>query len=141
MCGMLGFPSHFTEEEKQDKWALLVAPVGSDGVSIDREGDGPAPIQSDVALWATLLSPNRTISREMPSAAGERKAYMQIVQTSGFNQGPAQGAHARVEIGDQSVEMREGDGAFIHAAPKEEVRLTNLGSSVAEVLLFDVGLD
>jgi len=133
--------SHFTEEEKQDKWALLVAPIGSDGVSTDREGDGPVPIQSDVALWATVLSPNGTVSRAMPSSEGERKAYVQVVQTSGFNQGAAWGAHVRVEIGDQSVEMREGDGVFVHAAPKEELRMTNLGDSVAEVLLFDVDLD
>jgi len=130
--------SHFTEEEKQDKWALLVAPVGTDGVTTDREGDGPAPIQSDVALWATLLSPKRTVSRTMPSSDGERKAYMQVVQTSGFNEGRARGAHVRVEIGNRSVEMKEGDGAFVHAAPKEELRMTNLGNSVAEVLLFDV---
>ena len=77
----------------------------------------------------------------MPSSGGERKAYMQVVQTSGFNQGPARGAHVRVEIGNQSVEMKEGDGAFVYAAPKEELRTTNLGNSVAEVLLFDVDLD
>jgi hypothetical protein len=136
-----GFPSHFTEEEKQDKWALLVAPIGSDGVSTDREGDGPTPIQSDVALWATILSPNRTISRDMPTSERERKAYLQVVQTSGFNKGPARGAHVRVEIGNQSVEMKEGDGAFVHAAPKEELRMTNLGNCEAEVLLFDVDLD
>jgi hypothetical protein len=135
------FASHFTEEEKQDKWALLVAPIGKDGVTTDREGNGPTPVQSDVALWATVLSPNRTVSRAMPSSSGERKAYMQVVQTSGFNQGPARGAHVRVEIGEQSVEMKEGDGAFVHAAPKEELRMTNLGNSVAEVLLFDVDLD
>jgi quercetin 2,3-dioxygenase len=110
-------------------------------VTTDREGDGPAPVQSDVALWATVLSPNRTVSRDMPSSGGERKAYMQVVQTSGFNQGTARGAHVRVEIGNQSVEMKEGDGAFVHAAPKEELRMTNLGNSVAEVLLFDVDLD
>ncbi|KAH9975807.1 RmlC-like cupin domain-containing protein, partial [Lactifluus volemus] len=134
------FTRHFTEEEKQDKWALLVAPVGSDGVSTDRDGDGPAPVQSDVAFYATVLSPNRIISREMPRLEGERKAYIQVVQSSGFNQGVALGAHVRVEIGNQSVEMREGDGVFVHAAPREELRMTNLGSSVAEVLLFDVGL-
>ncbi|KAI0285984.1 pirin domain-containing protein [Russula aff. rugulosa BPL654] len=135
------FTRHFTEEEKQDKWALLVAPVGKDGVTTEREGDGPAPVQSDVALWATILSPNRTVSRDMPSSSTERKAYMQVVQTSGFNKGPAQGAHVRVEIGNQSVEMKEGDGAFVHAAPEEELRMTNLGNCVAEVLLFDVDLD
>jgi quercetin 2,3-dioxygenase len=110
-------------------------------VTTEREGDGPTPVQSDVSLWATVLSPNRTVSRAMPSSSSERKAYMQVVQTSGFNQGPARGAHVRVEIGDQSVEMKEGDGAFVHAAPEEELRMTNLGDSVAEVLLFDVDLD
>ncbi|KAH9004588.1 pirin domain-containing protein [Lactarius hatsudake] len=134
------FTRHFTEDEKQDKWALLVAPVGSDGVTLEREGEGPAPVQSDVAFWATILSPDRTISRAMPSKEGERKAYLQVVQTSGFNHGEGKGAHVRVEIGGQSVEMREGDGAFVHASPREELRVTNLGSSTAEVLLFDVDL-
>ena len=133
--------SHFTEEEKQDRWALLVAPIGSDGVSTDREGDGPAPIQADVALWATVLSPNSTVSRDMPSSEGGRKAYLQVVQTSGFNQGTARGAHVRAQVGTQSVEMKEGDGTFVYAAPKEELRVTNLGNSVAEVLLFDVDLN
>jgi len=135
------FTRHFTEEEKQDRWALVVAPIGSDGVSTDREGDGPTPIQSDVTLWATVLSPNSTVSRDMPSQKGERKAYLQLLQTSGFNQGTARGAHIRVQVGDQSVEMREGDGTFVHAAPKEELRVTNLGDSVAEILLFDVDLN
>jgi quercetin 2,3-dioxygenase len=76
----------------------------------------------------------------MPSLEGERKAYIQMVQSSGFNQGAAKGVRVRVEIGDQSVEMGEGDGVFVHAAPREELRMTNLGSSVAEVLLFDVDL-
>ena len=110
-------------------------------MSTDREGDGPAPIQSDVTFWVTALSANKTISRAMPSTQGERKAYLQMAQLSGFNQGPGRGSHVRVEIGNQSVEMREGDGVFVHAAPKEELRLTNLGDSVAEVLLFDVDLD
>lgn len=110
-------------------------------MSTDREGHGPAPIQSDVTLWVTVLSPNKTVSRAMPSTEGERKAYLQVAQLSGFNQGPARGSHLRVEIGNQSVEMKEGDGVFVHAAPKEELRLTNLGDSAAEVLLFDVELD
>jgi quercetin 2,3-dioxygenase len=76
----------------------------------------------------------------MPRLEGERRAYIQLVQSSGFNQSVAQGAHVRVEIDNQSVEMREGDGVFVHAAPREQLRMTNLGSSVAEVLLFDVGL-
>lgn len=76
----------------------------------------------------------------MPSKEGERKAYLQVVQTSGFNRGAGKGAHVQVEIGDQSVEMREGDGAFVHASPREELRMINLGSSTAEVLLFDVDL-
>ena len=76
----------------------------------------------------------------MPSKEGERKAYLQVVQTSGFNTGAGKGAHVKVEIGGQSVEMREGDGAFVHASPSEELRMTNLGSSTAEVLLFDIDL-
>ena len=107
---------------------------------MEHEGEGPAPVQSDIAFWATVLSPDRAISRAMPSKEGERKAYLQVVQTSGFNLGAGKGAHVRVEIGGQSVEMREGDGAFVHASPGEELRMINLGGSAAEVLLFDVDL-
>jgi quercetin 2,3-dioxygenase len=110
-------------------------------VSTSREGHGPAPVQSDVTLWVTVLSPNKTVSRAMPSREGERKAYLQVAQLSGFNQGRGRGSQVRVEIGKQSVEMKEGDGVFVHAAPKEELRLINLGDSVAEVLLFDVDLN
>ncbi|KAI0255731.1 hypothetical protein BJV78DRAFT_1151233 [Lactifluus subvellereus] len=98
------FTRHFTQEEKQDKWVLLDAPMGSD---VQR-----------ITLWATLLSPNRTISHEMPSSDVEREVYMQVVQTSEFNLGAAQGAHVRVGFGNQSIEMRDGDGAFVHAAPR-----------------------
>jgi hypothetical protein len=49
-------------------------------------------------------------------------------------------AHVRVEFGNQSIEKRDGDGAFIRAAPRERLRITNLGSNVAEILLFDIDL-
>lgn len=37
--------SHFTDEEKKDKWARIVAPVIDEGVLPDREGSGPAPVR------------------------------------------------------------------------------------------------
>lgn len=38
--------SHFTDEEKKDKIATIVAPVGTPGVIDEREASGPTPVSS-----------------------------------------------------------------------------------------------
>lgn len=37
---------HFTDDDKRDKWAHLVAPVTAEGFNVDdqREGKGPTPV-------------------------------------------------------------------------------------------------
>ena len=44
------FTRHFTDEEKADKWAKVIAPVWTDGVKDMREGERPAPVQSASTL-------------------------------------------------------------------------------------------
>lgn len=130
---------HFTDEEKKDKWVQVVAPVGTPAVSESREGSGPAPVQSPVSLFATLLSPSVSLVHTLPeSATGQRKAYIHVVQTSGYNHLSAKGASARISGDGAELELKEGDGAFVVGEAGKELKVENTGDRVAEILLFDV---
>ena len=143
------FTRHFSDEEKKDRWCKVFAPVGDEGVLEDREGKGPAPVQSPVTLWATLLSSQTKLSSVFPEKAWTqqaestplRKKYVHVVQTSGYKTGEAQGASVRVSAtpaGEEAVVLREGDGAYIFGEKGKELLVENVGDKVAEVLLFDV---
>ncbi|PSR80355.1 hypothetical protein PHLCEN_2v6740 [Hermanssonia centrifuga] len=135
------FTRHFPDEEKRDKWAQIVAPVGADGVVEKREASGPAPVHSPLSLYASLISPSITLSHTLPAASktSQRKAYIHVVQTSGYNPGKADGAHVKVGGPDgESVELREGDGSYIMIDAGSTMEVQNIGDKVAEVLLFDV---
>ncbi|KAF8527289.1 pirin domain-containing protein [Gautieria morchelliformis] len=132
------FTRHFTDEEKKDKWARVVAPVESEGVVAEREASGPAPVQSPVSLYATLLSPSSTITHTFSSPSegnAQRRGYVHVVQTSGYNTGKAAGATVQLNGG---LMLAEGDGAFALAGEGEKIEVKNVGDRVAEVLLFDV---
>lgn len=118
----------------------VVAPVNAPGVTDKREDAGPAPVQSPLTLFATMLSPSRSLSHTLltgPTKA--RKAYVHVIQTSGYNPGPATGAVVKVQ-GEKGVEveLREGDGAYVHGESGAELKVENVGEGVAEVLLFDL---
>ncbi|KAH8100741.1 pirin domain-containing protein [Phellopilus nigrolimitatus] len=141
------FTRHFTDEEKKDKWAHVVAPTTSPSVILEREGAGPAPVQSPVSLYATLISPSTSLAHTFPStsAAGEaaaasaqRKAYMHVVQTSGYNPKAANGASVKISGEGAELVLREGDGAYIYGEVGRNLLVENVGDRVAEVLLFDV---
>lgn len=137
------FPSHFSDEEKKDKWARVVAPVGAERVVEKREASGPAPVHSPLTLFASLISPTTTLSHTLPSTAESadtpHKVFVHVAQTSGFNLGRANGAEITVSAPDgSSVVMREGDGMYILGDAGVTLRLQNTGDRVAEVLLFDV---
>ncbi|TFY68282.1 hypothetical protein EVG20_g3618 [Dentipellis fragilis] len=134
------YTRHFTDEEKANNWVRVVAPVESKGVTREREGTGPAPVYSDVSFWVTRLGAKAAVSRRLPASASreERKAYLQIIQRSGFNQGPGQGATVSVQLGESVVSMREGDGAFIYGREGDELDVENTSDITAEILLFDV---
>lgn len=141
----LFFRSHFTDDEKKDKWVRVVAPVGATGVSSDREGSGPAPVQSPVALSATLLSPSSTLTHVLPAgttsegaATPERKVYVHVIQSSGYNPKAAGGSSIKVTGSGAEVVLKEGDGAYVLGAEGAELKFENTGDLVAEVLLFDV---
>lgn len=132
------YRSHFSDEEKKDKLVPVVAPVGTEGVLVEREAQGPAPVESNLILYATLLSPSKAVSHLFGAPVqGEtlRRGYLHVVQTSGYNTGKATGATVQVNGG---LILSEGDGAFIEAPQDGKVEIANIGDRVAEVLFFDL---
>ncbi len=134
------FTRHFTDEEKRDRWAHIVAPTGTVGVVEKREAAGPAPVHSPLNLHATLISPEKKLSHSFHSSGvAQRKGYVHVVQTSGYNPKEASGAHVRL-VGAEGgpLDLKEGDGVYIVANPGEELTMENVGDRIAEVLLFDM---
>ena len=72
------------------------------------------------------------------AADTQRKAYVHVVQTSGYNPDAANGASVRVAGGGAELVLREGDGAYILGTAGEQLSVENVGDSIAEVLLFDI---
>ncbi|KAH9849856.1 pirin domain-containing protein [Lenzites betulinus] len=133
------FTRHFDDAAKKDQWAHVVAPSGAPGVEEKREASGPAPVHSPLDLFATLLSPGKALAHTFQAGAAQRKGYIHVVQTSGYNPKEANGGRVRITAADgSSLDLREGDGAYIMAAPGEELSVENAGETVTEVLLFDM---
>ncbi|KAG9004015.1 hypothetical protein FRB94_002724 [Tulasnella sp. JGI-2019a] len=132
------FNRHFTDAEKTDKLVTIVAPVGQDGVTEEREGSGPTPIHSHVSLSASILTPGKSVTYTFPTAEKSlegRKGYVHLIQTTGYNTGAAKGNKIRLNEG---MELAEGDGSFVYGAAGEELKIENVGSTNAELLLFDI---
>ncbi|KAH9933453.1 RmlC-like cupin domain-containing protein [Fomitopsis serialis] len=136
------YTRHFEEEEKRDKWCLVVAPADAPGVTEAREASStPAPVHSPLSLHAAVMSPSKSLPHTFPAAGRDpvRKVYLQIAQTSGYNPSKERrGAHIKVSVGDVSEELWEGDGAYIIGEPGKELVVENVSELTAEVLLFDV---
>jgi hypothetical protein len=113
---------------------LVVAPIGTEGVTTDRKGSGAAPIHSPVFVSAAVLSPNT----RLPHTQRSTKAYVHVPQTSGYNRKGAVGASVRVTSAGGEVVIREGDGAYIHGTSGAELAVMNIGDRIAEVLMFDI---
>jgi len=130
------FTRHFTDEEKTDKWAKVVAPVWADGVKDAREGDGPAPVQSALTLYASILGTGKALSKPLEG----KKAYVQVIQTSGYNDRQATGASVKFTTkGGDEAELREGDGAYVDVMKEGAIlEVENVGDQAAELLVFDL---
>ena len=63
--GVFSPSTHFTDGEKADKWAKVVAPVWTDGVKDIREGERPAPVQSALTLSASIIGTGKALSRPL----------------------------------------------------------------------------
>ncbi|KAJ4493574.1 RmlC-like cupin domain-containing protein [Lentinula edodes] len=129
------FTRHFSDEEKRDAWVRVVANANAEGVQKDlregsKQGEGPAPVQSPLTMYATLLNPGKRVSQGMKGLKG----YVHVVMRSGYNEGPADGATIRVS----GQTLREGDGAYLQVPSDSDVVVENVGDRVAEVILFDI---
>ncbi|KAJ3827341.1 RmlC-like cupin domain-containing protein [Lentinula raphanica] len=129
------FTRHFSDAEKQDAWVRVVASVNAEGVQKDlregsKQGEGPAPVQSPLTMYATLLSPRKSLNL----AVKGMKGYVHVVMRSGYNEGPATGA--TIQISGQN--LKEGDGAYLQVPLGSDVVVENVGDRVAEVILFDL---
>ncbi|CAE6519234.1 unnamed protein product [Rhizoctonia solani] len=132
------FTRHFTDAEKRDTLLKVVAPVDGPDVSDQREGTGPTPVHAQLSVYASILSPGKTVVHTFPEPKeGEaaRKAYVHVIQTSGYNTGAAKGAKVQLNGG---LELSEGDGAFAGAPGGELIQIANTGDKDAEVLVFDL---
>jgi len=126
------FTRHFTDAEKRDNLLRIVAPAGSPGVNVQREASGPTPIHSALSVYQSILSPGKSVTHNV--SRSNAKVYVHLIQTSGYNTGPATGAS--VEFAGTTI--REGDGAFVWASKEGELTFNNTGSKDAEFLVFDV---
>ena len=132
------FTRKFTEAEKTNTLVPVVAPVGSEGITEDREAHGPTPVHSPLYMFATILEPGKTVKHTLKKSKDEaelRKGYIHVIQTSGYNKGTATGN--TVSLNDE-LKLAEGDGAFITGPEGGEITILNVGSSSAELLLFDL---
>jgi redox-sensitive bicupin YhaK (pirin superfamily) len=129
---------HFTDEEKRDTLVPVVAPVGSKDVTDVRTGSGPAPVHSPVWLYSTILSPGKDVVHTLQAPGKglpKRKAYLHVIQTSGYNKGKASGSLVKV---NNDLFLSEGDGAFAQGSEGDTIRIENAGDTDAEVLVFEM---
>ena len=73
------YTRHFSDEEKKDQWCMVVAPTKAEGVTVEREAKGPAPVHSNLSVHASILSQDKNLSRSLQGS----KAYVHVIQTSG----------------------------------------------------------
>ncbi|KAF9649173.1 pirin domain-containing protein [Thelephora ganbajun] len=129
------YTRHFSDDDKKDKWAHVVAPAVKDSQDTfdKREATGPAPVHSPLDVFATILSPTASLSH----TAERTNVYAHLTQRSGYNPGPASGATVKIDVGGDSVQLREGDGVYITLTPGTKVDVENIGERDGELLLFD----
>jgi quercetin 2,3-dioxygenase len=131
------YTRNFSDEEKTDAFVPIVAHVNNSelGVVKEREAKGPAPVHSPLTLYATLLSPEKSLTQDLRG----KKGYVHLAQTSGYNPGQANGGKIKV-FGEEGVDatLREGDGAYLYMGDDKKVTIENTGDRSTEVLLFDL---
>lgn len=129
------YTRHFSDDQKRNKWAHIVAPAtkASQDVIDKREASGPAPVHSPLDALATILSPTSSLSY----TARRTKVYAHLIQRSGYNTGTPSGAAVKIDVGSDSVQLREGDGVYITLTPGVNVGVQNVGEKDGELLLFD----
>ena len=129
---------HFSDAEKRDRVVTVVAPPGHPGVTEDREGTGPAPVHSDLAMHATILSPGSAVKHTFSPAT--KRAYVHYITTS-YRSPRHEQAQPTLELtaGTTTLKLAEGDGAFVEGSISgAQLQLSNTGTQDAELLIWDL---
>ncbi|GAA6063888.1 hypothetical protein JCM10212_001370 [Sporobolomyces blumeae] len=146
------YTRHFPRSAKLDQLVKVVAPVSdseSDETVVDaREGTGPAPVHSDLTLYASILTPKsgRVISH--PLDPRTRRAYVHSIMKGGYRS-PSASASDKFEDGGARLEvngglvLEEGDGAFVTVdlasqVEDRKIEVRNVGERDVEWLLFEM---
>jgi redox-sensitive bicupin YhaK (pirin superfamily) len=80
------YTRHFTDAQKRDTLLKVVAPIDAADVADKREADGPTPVHAQLSVYATILSPGKSVTHTFPApGAGQtaRKAFIHCIQNSG----------------------------------------------------------
>lgn len=122
----------FTDAQKQDK---LVRIMESTDRYTETEKEGtPIPLQADISMDASILSPGKSVSHDIVKA-GARNIYLHLVM--GGRTQPKTGG-AKIKIGE--LTLGEGDGAFVRTSgDAKKIDVDSVGDKPAEFLLFDMG--
>jgi hypothetical protein len=119
-------------------------------VSGELNYDGPwaltlTQVHGDITTYASLLSPSSKIAH--PLASDTVRGYLANIMVSGYR-APSETPEANnvdrsqlaISLGGQTLELGEGDGAFVQV-PKGsalELEIANSGSRTAEFLWFEI---
>lgn len=132
---------HFTDEEKTNKLVRIVAPLEDDNVVDKREAKGPIPVNADIRVSASILTPNTKIEHD--STPGTTKTLVHNIMRSGYrdpHDKPIEGG-AKVKISydsAESVELDEGDSVFITGKLDKPLNFESTGPKNAEFLVFEM---
>ncbi|KAF6759445.1 RmlC-like cupin domain-containing protein [Ephemerocybe angulata] len=150
------YTRYFGDEEKRRGIVKVVAPAWSEGADLRRDGneveskgnlsddgsevfDTPAPVQSDLTMYATIIPPGSQ-GREVKLLGS--KGYVHLIQTSRYNAREAAGGEIRIsEVGQhEHLAMREGDGAYLKVTSGDGavLKVENVGDTDVELLVFDL---
>lgn len=91
-------------------------------------------------MYASIISPSTTLPYTLSTSdVTPRKAYVHLIQTSGYNPGEPDGAQIKLKSASgESLVLREGDGAYIMGDSGATFEVQNEGDRTAELVLFDL---
>ncbi|TFY69293.1 hypothetical protein EVJ58_g491 [Rhodofomes roseus] len=116
------YTRHFEEEDKRDKWCLVVAPANTLDVT---------DTQAHLHLY---IRPSRSMQQSSLRASLSHTRF----RAAGAAIHDARGAHIEVSLNSATEVLWEGDGAYIIGEQGEKLVVQNVGDLAVEVLLFDV---
>jgi redox-sensitive bicupin YhaK (pirin superfamily) len=120
---------HFSDESKENKLALLVAPDDFDDKATPEGQQPPVKIHADLYMQATLLDEGKSVEKE--AFGSDRRLYIHNVMT-GDSEVKIEHVESRA-----GLTLKQGDGAFV-VDFAGKLKIENVGSERAEVVVFDL---